>query len=93
MKENRGESERVQEGGRDATERERERRSRNDDAGVAERGQKNWRVRFAVAPINFECTYIAVGGISSLLVMIKKNYKQKIPRMASLFRGSARQAE
>jgi len=25
--------------------------------------------------------------------MIKKNYKQKIPRMASLFRGSARQAE
>jgi len=41
---------------RRATERQAIATAMAASAGVAERGQKNWRVRF-VAPINFECTY------------------------------------
>jgi hypothetical protein len=41
---------------RRATERQAIAAAVEASTGVAERGQKNWRVRF-VAPINFECTY------------------------------------
>lgn len=85
-----GEKETEEERGRENSKGRDDRGNRSSEGGG--RRQKNWRVRF-VAPINFECIYTAVGRISSLLVMIKKNYKQKIPRMVSLFRGSARQAE
>lgn len=77
------------------TERERLRRwkpvdsERKGDEGSEIK--KYQRVRFVAPPINFECTRRVE--LVACWVMIKKNYKQKIPRMASLFRGSARQAE